>query len=217
MINQLRINGKSLYSDFGLYIKNRNISSPAIRQIKETIPYKSGAYDFTYLNGEAAYDERLLTYIIDIAEDNPILMRELKSDIEVWLYAAVDTNIYDDTDPDYYYHGSINTLAWAEEDSQGELTITFAVYPFRYARTETVLNYSVATSQTINFDNNSSHKIIPVVTVDAPITITIGETILSVAAGTYENNENFILGVGTNEWLIEGDANIIIRYRVEVL
>ena len=68
MIKSIRALGKASYDDLGLYINSRNIPIPSIKEIYETVPFLNGSYNFTYINGEPAYEDRIISYNFDISE-----------------------------------------------------------------------------------------------------------------------------------------------------
>ena len=151
----ITINGKHSFDDFGLCIAERNIGIPVKKVIKKTIPYMNGAYDFTMLNGVPAYEERQITYGFDIIGVTVEEMEAEKASVLAWLYLAQEVDIFDDAYPDTHFHGSCNDIDWDEDDSQGHLTVTFNVYPFRLANVESVRVFDSAEA-TINVTNDGA-------------------------------------------------------------
>lgn len=64
--NGIRINGKHSYRDFGLFVSKKVIEMPSVKRIRETVPYMNGSHDFSKLNGELAYEDRIISYTFDI-------------------------------------------------------------------------------------------------------------------------------------------------------
>lgn len=216
---EIRSNGKGSFTDFGLAIKGRTISLPVKKTIKDSVPFQNGSYDFSKINGEIFWEERTIEYVFDIAEFTTEEMETIKDKVVDWLLNIFDADIEDDYTQGYYYHGSYDSNSWSEDFGQGELTIQFAVYPYKYAKEETKLLISATTTeQTITINNDSSHKVIPIITIDGEATITIGANSYSLTSGTYTSS-SFILEKGENKWSVKtttGTANVNISFRKEV-
>lgn len=216
---EIRANGKGSYTDFKLAIKSRTISLPEKKIIKEDIPFKNGAYDFSNIFGELFWEERELEYTFDIAEYTAEEMEKIKDNVVDWLLNIHDTDIEDDYTRDYYYHGSYDDNSWEEDFGQGELKVTFMVYPYKFSKTLTTETISATTTeQTITLDNESSHKVTPTIVTDGAVEITIGTNKFSLSSGTYTSS-SFILSKGINTWKIKtttGNANVNISFRKEV-
>lgn len=140
----ITINNKHSFNDFGVYIASRNIGIPEKKVIKETIPYMNGSYDFSALAGAPAYEEREITYGFDVMGVTVEEMEEEKAAVLAWLMSVQDADIYDDAYPFTHFHGSYDSASWDEEDSQGHITVVFAVYPFRIENVETVVDFRTA-------------------------------------------------------------------------
>ena len=63
MLNEyIRINEDLKSSDFGLVISDKTIGLPNKQAIYENVPYYSGFYDFSTINGEVNYTDRTIIY-----------------------------------------------------------------------------------------------------------------------------------------------------------
>ena len=54
----IRANGKHSYMDFDLFLRSRQIGVPEKKSVRQSVPYMSGFYDFSAINGEPAWGER---------------------------------------------------------------------------------------------------------------------------------------------------------------
>lgn len=65
MSNRLKagfsIHGQSSL-DFNLLLTNYSFPTPELREIRETIPFMDGSYDFSFLYGNQNYDDRTVTF-----------------------------------------------------------------------------------------------------------------------------------------------------------
>lgn len=132
----ITINGKHSYNDYNLNINSRKIDLPPKRSIKKTVPFMNGAYDFTKLNGAVTWGERSISYTFDIVGSTVEEMDAERTRI-VNIYCNMDdVDIYDDTIPDYHFHGSFDSASQNEDGEKTELTIVFLCYPFMIANKE---------------------------------------------------------------------------------
>lgn len=212
----ITINGKHSYNDFNLEIGTRNISVPKQKRITETVPYMHGVYDFSSINDEVALENRLLTYEFDIAELSTEKMETLKSSLLTWLYQTNESIIEDDYIKDYYYIGSLENTEWTEDFGKGTLKVSFSVYPFKIAKTQTEKNFEVESLLDTTINNNSSHIIVPKIICDNTITIELNNKAFSLSAGEWQD-EDMYLNPGINEINITGSANVSFIYREEMI
>jgi phage-related protein len=128
-----RINGKHSYNDYGLYISKRTIGLPTKTSIRKTVPFMNGFYDFSRINGGDTWGERTISYTFDIVCDTVEATDAECTRILNWLGNIFEADIYDDTMPDYHFHGSFESASPAEsEDGEKvELTVNFICQPFK--------------------------------------------------------------------------------------
>lgn len=218
-MKEIRANGKGSYTDFGLFIKSRTISLPKKKVIREDIPFFNGSYDFSKINGEIYWEERTIQYIFDIAEFTTEQMEKIKDKVVDWLLNIYDTDIEDDYTSDYYYYGSYDDNSWSEDFGQGELKITFTVYPYKFAKAKTSQNILVTmTEESVVINNDSSHRVIPTITTDQAIILIIDKNTYALNNGTYTDSK-YLLEKGANTWKIKSNsdtANVNISFRKEV-
>lgn len=133
----ITINGKHSYTDFGLYLSDRDITLPEVQAVRATIPYMSGYYDFSALYGGPYYGSRTLTYTFDLLADTPEEVEEQVNALTAWAMTAQESNIYDDYNPDYYFIGSYSSAKFTPDsdlpECGGELELKFVAQPYRYS------------------------------------------------------------------------------------
>lgn len=209
----IRINGKHSYGDFGLYLKSRKVSLPEQKSIRETVPFMNGFHDFSMLNGDSVWNERELEFSFDITHDTPADLDFFVSYVIDWLCSAQDVDIFDDTVFGYHWHGSYKNAkpAWDDSGLSVELTVYFAVYPFKIANEPTTHTLAAGT----HIINNSGVAVAPYVRSDAVAAIQIGTYVSSIPA-----NEEIQLEIdlkrGDNTVLITGDGTVTLSYFREV-
>ena len=133
---------KHSFVDYGLHVKKRHLGVPKKNSIRKKIPFMSGFYDFTKINGNIAWGERTLSYTFDIIGDTPEEVETECTRILNWLGNIHDADIYDDTMVGYHLHGSYDdaTPSESEDGEHTELTVSFVCHPFKISNNETVVD-----------------------------------------------------------------------------
>lgn len=133
----IRINGVHSYFDYDLYLADRNVSLPERQTNFVSVPYMNGYYDFGAIAG-AYYGSRTLTYSFDILARNEQWVEKVVNTVYDWAKTAVESKIYDDADPDYYFIGSFTNATYTPDselpEMGGQITLTFQAQPYRYNR-----------------------------------------------------------------------------------
>lgn len=209
----IRANGKHSYGDFGLSLKSRNIGLPAKKNIRETVAFKNGYYDFSALNGAPAWGERIIEYSFDVINENPVELDHFVSYVLDWLGTIHDTDIYDDTTYGYHWHGSYDSanVEWDESGLQAEIVVSFVVHPFKIADAETVHTLAAGT----HVITNAGMAVAPYVVSTANAAIQIGNYVSSIAANNKIQLE-IDLERGENAVLVTG-GTVTFSYYEEVL
>ncbi len=138
----IEVNGLHSHADFNLHIASRTIGNPPKKTILKEIPFMNGAYDFTTLAGSATFGNRELSYAFDIIGETVEQMDLKRTDVINWFCNMHEVDIFDDTIPDYHFHGSFASESQNEDAEKTELTVTFNCYPFKIANEpeKTIIN-----------------------------------------------------------------------------
>ena len=196
--NGISINGKHSYRDFGLFVSKKVVEMPSVKRIRETVPYMNGSHDFSKLNGELTYEDRIISYTFDITGND-----------------AEEMNAINDDDyPRLHFVGSYHESDWEEDDGQGELTIKFICHPYMYANTETVIELAAGTNLSLMVQNDSDHRVIPTVEISGTLTIQIGGKKFSISGNG--KHQLFMLEKGNNQVTYTLTGNGKIRFYKEV-
>ena len=174
----IKINGMHSFIDFDLTIADRQIKLPPKTSIRKTVPFMNGYYDYSKINGAICWGEKEIQYTFDIVGDTVQQMDEKRTQFINWLCNLHDVDIYDDTIPDYHFHGSFDNIDQNEEGEKSEVTVTFICYPFMIANEPTQMY--ISGDFTII---NKGQPVRPFLTAEQAVTITIGEMSQSVPAG----------------------------------
>ena len=207
----ITINGLHSYADFGLTISSRKIDLPPKNSIRKTIPFMSGFYDFTKLNGIVTFGERVISYTFDIVGNTVEEMDRKRTEVVNWLCNIHDADIYDDTLPDYRFHGSFDTQSQNEDGEKSELTVTFVCYPFMIKNEAIQMLFPETRTDVIQYEGQ------PVsIYGKGKATIQIGGTRVSLDSDTLIDT-GLVLTAGASEITVTVTDATTIEYTEEVL
>lgn len=96
-------NGKHSYNDFGLTIKTPSGDIPKIKDVKVSVPYMNGDYDFTFANGEPAYSARVIKIVFNIEGEDPEDLYRQRMAVCEWIMSQQGGNLYFDSIPGWHY------------------------------------------------------------------------------------------------------------------
>lgn len=145
----IRAGGKHSYKDFGLEIASREIGLPEKKSIRKTVPFMTGFYDFTTLNGAPAWGERQIKYAFDIIGATVEEMDAERTEVVNWLCNLHEVDIFDDSIPNYHFRGSYDSYSLSEDGEHVELTVVFVCYPFMLSNSPSVFTVYESKSVTI--------------------------------------------------------------------
>lgn len=197
----ITINNKHSYENFGLVINAREIGIPEKRSVRKSVPFFNGFYDFSALNGSPTWGERTIKYTFDIIGATVAEMDEERMDVLAWLCNVHDVDIFDDTIPNYHFHGSYGSYSMTEDGEHVQLTVVFVCQPFMFSNTSVVS--TVYGSGTINIVNNGQPSSF-VISTSQVCTVTIGNIRKSVPPVN-----NYKMGV-----LLDSGKNVVTVEKV---
>ena len=221
MIDQLIIGNVASYDIYGASMKERKIHEPAKKIIKNTVPFSNVTYDFSAINGEVYWEERVLEYVFEILADSPEELEEKKIRFKSWIMNVMNEEIHDPYILDYYFIGTFESIdADDSEIEKSTIVVTFTAYPYMLSNDKTTytVNLTAGKKAEVNVVNNSSHRISPTITNNVSITLEIDGNSYSVNAGSREY-EKIKLETGTTKISATSSSNgtLTIEFYEEVL
>ena len=187
MLDQLVVGKRGTFEDFEASLKQRTISLPEKKSIKQTVPFSNVTYDFSAVDGEVYWEERALDYVFEIMADTPEELEQKKAAFFSFIMNVMNEELHDPYDPDWHYFGTYETLTPSDDDSveKSTITVTFAVYPYKIANNRTAVQFVVPAGGSVEKAvlNESSHRITPTLIATAPLSMQIGSTIYNVPQG----------------------------------
>ena len=135
MIDQLTIGDKASYDDFGASLAWFNAKPPKKKSIRETIPFFNGSYDFSAINGEVYWEDRVIECIFEMLADTPEELEEKKAAFSSWVMNVMEQNIHSPFIPDYHFVGTYDDMEYEDDEGLDKTTatVTFLAYPYKLA------------------------------------------------------------------------------------
>lgn len=122
-------NGKNSYLDFGLTIAEPpKMTNPKLNEVRESVPYMNGDYDFTYQNGKPTYSRRQIKVVFNVTEDCFDDMWRKRCEAVRWIMSAHGGALSFDR----FMHG------WQFEDVSPAVSEDFEIIGKRAGRLEVV-------------------------------------------------------------------------------
>lgn len=200
MIDQIKIGNKSSFTDFEASVCQRKIGKPKKKSIRETVPFSNIVYDFSAINGEVYWEERDLEYVFEITADTPKQLEVKKQAFATWIMNIGEEELKDPFIDGYHFKATYSDITEEDDESVEKTTITviFKAYPYMIADypEEYVATLGAGGKTSITIVNNSSHRLLPTLTIDSPCSITFNGITYTVPAGEY---------VGDGLWLVVGE------------
>lgn len=221
MIDQLIIGNKASFDNFEANVRDRVIEEPPKKKIKETVPFSNITYDFSKMNGEIYWEERILEYNLELTGLSAEEVEEKKLSLKNWLMNVQEEELFDPFIKGYHFIATFDDISF--DDSEFEkttATVTFTAYPYMIANELTVYDFDMVANEemTISVVNDSSHRITPTFTSDVAVTVKQGEKSYAIPSGE-TTDDRFKLSEGENTLVIQATENgsFRISFYAEVL
>lgn len=132
-LDALNYNGANSLEDFGLLLKTKTIGAAAPDEIRETVPYMSGDYDFTGAFAPVSYRSRKIQVSFKFKADSENELFEKRAAVVQWL-SARNVNVTFDSMPDYTFTGCSARLKsykpWNKDTRYGSIDIEITCDPY---------------------------------------------------------------------------------------
>jgi hypothetical protein len=223
MIDQLIIEDKASFDDFGASVRERKINAPTKKIIKETVPFSNTTYDFTKINGEPYWEEGSVEYIFEILADTPEELEEKKIAFSNWIMLVQENKLYDPFLKDYHFKATFAEIDFDDSEiEKSTISVKFTTYPFKISNEKKVYSFNIGAGNEVTtvIINDSSCKIVPTIESTENITVKMNDSTFGLSSGTTES-ENFEFETGVVELTIkntsENEATVVISFNERVL
>jgi len=232
LINEIIFNGMS-NSELDLILTYFKPQPPTPKVIKQEIPYMNGAYDFSNIYGEQAYNERKISCKLQFVSKNRGFLYTKYSQILEWLLTNNKVRLEYSFEPGLYYMAKVESApSWDLFAICGSLDFDFIAYPFK---TSTDLEgssqlwdtfnfetdimqesiFNVVGTKTINLYNPGAKRITPNIICSAAMSIIKSGITYNFSIGSTKDFR-VMLEKGLNNLTISGTGNIEFEFRKEV-
>lgn len=230
----LVIDGVDIYKKWNIKVKSRNLGKPAKKKVLETVAHSSKVLDFSSLYGGTNYEERQLSYVLNIQGTKPDRMTTqfLETEFNNFIMSKSQIKLVDEMFPDYYFLAEVRQgTDFSPLFNFGELTVTLDAYAFRIKQAKegspywddySILDYyqevdfTVNGTKTIDLINTGTNEVTPTIKSTAPMTLSLRGTTISISSGTTKT-EDFKLPEGNNKITITGNGDIEFEFHKELI
>ena len=186
MLDQFIINGIGSLDIYDASVAERKIVDGAKKSIKETVPFSNKVYDFSKIDGELYWEPTSLEYVLEITADNPIDLERKVSRFKGWVKNIVEGELHDPFINDYHFIATFETVSVdSTEIEKAIVTVSFSAYPYMIANLPKVYSVSLTANKEkeVVIQNDSSHRIVPTISSNVAISLTIGSLTYNVTSG----------------------------------
>ena len=226
-------NGKNI-KDFDCYVKKSELDPPSKNEIRESVPFMNGSYDFSSIYGGQIFNDRKIVYYIDLIEDDSTSLNIIKTNLENWLLTVGEAELFDSSIEGYYFIAKCMTVEESDNEysNYSELKITFTAYPFKIRNEyegELIWDtfsfeldslqdtlFMIDGSDKVTIYNQSATNIIPAIICSSNMEITKDNIIYNIPSGNSKSYQ-FEFKRGKNEMIITGRGQIEFKFKREVL
>lgn len=211
----ITINRLHSYHSFSVLMKTRNIGIPLKKEIRDSVPFMNGSYDFSELYGEGAYEDRKLNYIFNYKKKDKKSVNEFSIKFMKWIVQK-DIEIYDDCIEGYHFIGTSKVLSYTDREKIGTIEVEFTCYPFKISNHPTIHSFKVTKSNDVIVKNDGFHRVTPIVICENEMNITMDDIKFTFLKGT-NKDDLFQFPIGESLLKIEGTGSIRFEFFEEVL
>lgn len=234
-MNGFNFLGRHTHKDYGLtLVPGSVIGSPKKKKITVAVPFANHVYDFSEIYGDQIYEERSLTYKLNVAEKSIVGMHRKKVLLTNWLMNSHGKQkLYDDRYPGYYFLAEVIDDADININStNGVFSVTFNAYPFMIAELPegndiwNSFNFELDVSQNLAFIvegeldveiiNAGTPQVIPTIESTADMSIKKGNVTYDAGSGITKSFD-FTLDSGVNTITIIGNGTIRFEFYKELI
>lgn len=175
------------------------------------IPGRDGHLDLTEANGEVKYNSREFEFIFTVAPVDPLSYDERVSAVSNALN-GLRCKITLDRDPDYYWQGRCVLSEYDQDKNIGQIVVTVTVEPYKLKQNATVVFVALSAEEKTVVLANSRMTVVPTIECTGDCTVTFGDAVYTLEAGTHRNPA-LRLVAGENVLKLSGTGEITFTYQ----
>ena len=202
----IAFNGRHSWYDFHAVISKSEKSVPEKKLVEETVPYSNMTYDFSCMNGEQTYQDRILKYTFTLLPSAHI--RQKADDFIRWLYEPAEKIILkDDSETEYHYLAKCTSISTPEFIGNiCILTAVFTAYPLRIPdRPSVIFTEETAPYPDVNQDGTVNAE-------DAALILTAAANIGSGQPSGLTEEQEYLADADGDGDITASDASLVITF-----
>ena len=175
------------------------------------IPGRDGLLDLTEANGEVKFNSREFVFSFTVASEDTLTFDERLSAVSNALN-GLRCKITLDRDPDHYWQGRCVLSEYDQDKNIGQIEVTATVDPYKLKQNATVVSVALSTEEKTVVLANSRMTVVPVIKCTGACTVTFGDAVYTLEAGTHKIPAiRFV--EGENVLKLSGDGEITLTYQ----
>ncbi len=220
--------------DNGYYLIERSAPSPGEKEITETIPYSQGILDFSMINDERYFTNRVITYKVEMFDRQYTDRKLLENSLKHQLMPVGVAVIKDTHDNGLHWLGKCKSIDVEDDEKYQTLvaTIDFDCYPFAIGNLAEgsdiwdevffpncvfqKTKYDIDGSSTIDVINVGDAAVSPEIIVTGDITVSGNFGSVDISQGSYSDTP-IVLSQGENTMSVSGTGTIEFKFYKEVM
>ena len=206
----LTINGMHTFEHYRLKMISVEIAPPVPIVIKQEVPGRDGALDFSRFFGEIKYKERKFVAVFDFFEADQSRAVERLSEIFNDLNGT-QASIINDADPFFHYDGRLLVEYNDSEKPYYQIKLKADLYPYKLKNSITEVTENI-TGQKNVICNNLRRPVVPQVVNNAEFTLKFGDNVVTIQPGTH-TIPDLLLIQGRNVITCIGTGKISFKYQ----
>lgn len=200
------------WSDWKLTLTAKDTPLPEPKTNYVNLDGVSGSLDLTEaLAGEVTYNDRTVTASFWTSEGTFEERVALVNQIGAALHGK-KVEIVEPDDQTHYFLGRVKITAQKYSQVHSEFTVEAICDPWRYALEETVQTVEVDGAGSVTLANAGVKSLCPDISVTGSVTLTCGDTTVTLEAGTHKV-PGIKLRTGETVVNVAGSGTVTFRYR----
>lgn len=176
----------------------------------------SGSWDFSALYGIPAFEDRTISYTVDVDAASVAALTAKKQTLENWLLSCHRGQLIDDAAPAWYYTAECTSVTETDNTIVSQLKIEFSAEPYKKSVQLYSTAYTPSAAADVVASNSGTVPVIPTIVCAAAATVVFGGNSYELAAGTH-TDDTFELAVGDNTFNVTSTGAVTISWRAEVI
>ncbi|MBR1382790.1 MAG: hypothetical protein IJ555_03125 [Ruminococcus sp.] len=215
--------GKDSFKDFGVTISSYTVDDAEVYEVKASVPFMNGDYDFSSVTGKLAYKPRKVNVIFNIFAPDYPKAEEIRSGLAEWLYSSRNSELRFSDMKDRYFKNARCTFAskalTRKYRHTWELAATFTVYPLKILDYTRPAYYALTTTMTEHtYELPVDKEIIPCFTPSQSCGVLYGGVYYDIPAGVERYQISDIkFAQGVNSFSLIGTGELTVECIEEVL